>query len=568
MPIKLKQFAYVGFGMMLGLAIFAVQFLHGSVAFGEEGLSGYEQMESSLQDFGQKSNWRKVFGDLKEATSPNIYYLIMGKLKEVGHDKAIEVIAENYGYTKDRAERIVDGSLLEILNDPEEKNVITSEEAFRKQATIAADYEYLKEIFDLEQELDIMVSPQEIFANGDLEDSGFDLVYDLTVIEHILFLNDMDVPQLAVSANSLSSPYVAELDSPLLAPVDTPAFEDEQGEGSGSDENIDEDGEKDDGGVEADELDEDVCPTEKTPLQTATNALRAKAGAGPAPRTQGDPKTYNQTDATAQAVADKLEKLLAPTTPQEFLETYCPGSETGASASAGVDVGSATGVPIIDSAGLGASAGYDSPLGISMNVSVCMQIEMIKKTVSSYNAGDSCIQCEVEATNEKLKKLLNHTLLPNKTVGNMFESAKCAGPMEETPIAMNIVLNAVPIPSPPNDDLIFGKNIVEEWTKFANKTGWSKTALSSLPGDIVAFDTIEESLSQAQQLEDSFSQNAFLVVEAEKAAEKAENMMSLAEIIRPKIQKATEFFENYQAIYSDQLLPVCQGVLSKGNTKQ
>ena len=72
-------------------------------------------------------------------------------------------------------------------------------------------YKEERELQHLQADIKAAVEPSEIFANGNLDDSGFDLINDLQIIEKLLFLksNPIDVGKA----------YVAEEEEEAAPPV-------------------------------------------------------------------------------------------------------------------------------------------------------------------------------------------------------------------------------------------------------------------------------------------------------------------------------------------------------------
>ena len=205
---------------------------------------------------------------------------------------------------------------------------------------------------------------------------------------------------------------------------------------------------------------------------------------------------------------------------------------------------------------MGAASGV-SEAGISIHASICLQTEFIMQTVSSYSPGESCVLCEVEKINKNFDKMLHHSLIQNKASGNLFESAKCKDAYQVPVVDIQFVAIAAPIPTPPGDEIINGKNILEEWSKFVNRyqpfgTGPYLQAIENSEiktgSSNTETNTLLNSLSFTLAKEKS---NAILELESFKVSDQGKNSTLFMQSILNEIRQMKSFFEGYNKLFTD-----------------
>ncbi len=461
------------------------------IFFGPGNIASAEEEETSSGSFwndmvakGDSFSWKEVFA-MNEGE--DIYMMLYKKSLEYPQKNALREIAGNNGLTTDEAQAVIDGSITPIFNNPNRRSTqLTQEEAFGMANDIQDDFLTLKSIYEVQQEVDMAIKPSEIFANGDLSDSGFDLIHDLDVIEKIIFLE-----QTPISVGGLFS---EEVDSPVN-PVDNQQFDndfvgsgtpvainrialtaDEEGNLSGNIALGDEE-------IPVEVLENDICEAED-PLLAAlgdfdeTEAAEQAAAVAGGNGDVGDIVGNGNEDEAGDEPAAPPEKL-EPAPADPWGSAWCPGLGPDGSSSVSnfseegfgdfadsfKSLGGSSPGPMF--AGIGAGTDPDNEF-VQANAALCITMQLVKQTVSSYQPGDSCLICEVEKINELMDKTLGHTLIPSKVTGNLLESAKCK---ETNGSLLNLQVITIwnPIPAPPNDKLIFGKNIFEEWDNFTKQ---------------------------------------------------------------------------------------------------
>lgn len=462
-------------------------------------------------------DWGDVFNPLAPLErGKDLYNLIYRKQTRDSTKTAVNDVAKSYGLTTNEARAVLDGSLTPIFNNPKRKGTTLKLEVAEKIAADMQDnFRLLQEIYQIQEEVELATKPSEMFSNGDLSDSGFDLVHDLAMIEKVLFMEQKPVSVGGLLDEALPSPYVPvkpanEYSDYAIGEDAVPplTFTQEDGEKKAkipldddaeADKKDSEDEETDsdeDREVTAEVLENDIC--------IADNSLAAAIGdmddaedesgeddgaAGDGAAGDGDDQSEDDEDDSGSGSGDggdndgagspplaepiPLDETgkVKPAPADKWGSQWCPGLEdsgsfAGAQAQFPPDMfKGASGSSSKSILSGGAAANYNAE-GFAAHVGICFETRFIKETVSSYQPGDSCVACEVEQINKAMEETLSHSLIPNKTTGNLFESGKC----KDTGSLVNIqfVLIKNPIPTPVKDDLIFGKNILEEWNKFAD----------------------------------------------------------------------------------------------------
>jgi hypothetical protein len=245
----------------------------------------------------------------------------------------------------------------------------------------------------------------------------------------------------------------------------------------------------------------------------------------------------------------------------EWKKAFCPG--TSSAPSTGAAAGNTFGDAGFSSLGgtvssvmnqaVGAGAAFNEG-GLAAYVSVCLQTSFKKKTYVSYNPGESCVICEINKINEAMNKTLRHSLVPNKATGNLLEYPKCK--KTGTLLNFQFVSIAAPIPSPPNDEIIFLNNVFNEWKKFVDRyepfLGYGGTdkledefQLQFATGGTTQANTFFEISAIKLQRESE----ALKEIENYKEAAYGENTALFVQKILTEIKLMNNFFTGYTAQY-------------------
>jgi len=586
----MRKFLSVSLGIFIGIAISVAMIVMdvNKVAYSEEGAGWWNDMVANVDTF----EWEDALPDSLSSESPsNFYNLVYGKLNLQAEDDALKALAGQYGLTTNEARAVADGSIAPILNNPDLKGArLTNEDAAKITEGLQADFRFLSELYQIQKEVEVAIKPSELFANDDLSDSGFDLVYDLTRIEEILFLDTTEPSVGNPFSDQADEPYDptlldASTDKYIVSP--TPAATvslslEGDGEAGGSAEDDDAVLTIGDEEVDIEILHSDVCPADESLLDALNNFEDEKAGDeddGSSEKGDGDDgegeEGGGEDDGSGDEDDSDDEEVgfegsgIDPAPADSWVKEWCQGLSAGdgadANAEATIDLKSLGGVtnPLLSA---GASAGFENN-AVSVQVGICLETLFIMETVSSFQPGDSCILCEVEKINEHLEETLSHSLIPGKATGNLFESAKC----KETEAAgfdMQIVTIPNPIPLPPHDDLIYGKNVFEEWNKFVDR--YKPIGLGKFPPSDIEAQEPEASedfqSKQAQKHAPSYASQSEILArirknKAEKVAEAlrevsdyhtsqdSTNVLEYSRNVISQMKVMNEFFESFRATF-------------------
>ncbi|MFA6305814.1 MAG: hypothetical protein WC651_03770 [Candidatus Gracilibacteria bacterium] len=597
----------VGIAGGIIISLTGIGFYQMNVAYGE--LNWWNEVTA----FGNFFDWKDVFGP--SSKGKDLYTLIYSKHFVVPEKSALTDVAKNYGLTTTEAKSVVGGSIVPLLNTSYKRSPsMTQEQAMQIMQNVQDSYLFLSESYALQQEADTSIRPNEIFANNDLSDSGFDLIYDLSKIEEVLFVN--------VVPNSIGKPYVDALKSPYVPTQDDYKIEnyvageadlfsgykvDLPANTSGTSNisasagtNFGEQAEQaagkaimalGDKNVIADVLQKDTCAATDTVAFALENYEKEAVEKSSGKTSSGDEKTGGViggdslsgggTDEDKPKEAETkntTQENLTPAPKDNWMETWCPedpnvpsgGDSYGGLGATFGDSGFTSlgdvGNSLLDNSSgtlAGAGVGFSSK-GFSAQASVCLTVKLVKKTLTSYYPGKSCVLCEVKKINETLKKTLDHSLIPNKVTGNLMESAKCKSAIEVPLIDMKFVLIEASIPTPSGNDAIFGKNIFESWRKFVDRyrpllfsysifDTISKAQLENAPSAI----TQDKIFSEIQKEFATATAEANKNISDIEMSESATNTALYAQTLIKELDFMTQTFEKYKNLL-EKTNNVCQ----------
>lgn len=497
----MNKFFPVILGLMIGVGISTSLLYtdHNNVAWGGDEDAGWWNKFVAVSD-NDLFDWRTVFNPLNpDEEGQGLYNLMFKKITRDSTKDALKDVAKNNGMTTDQAREVLNGSMIPIYNSARHPTM-SQADAAKVMTKMQENFGKLVDLYQIKNDVDTQIVPSEIFSNGDLNDSGFDLIYDLSLIEDVLFLKKEPVTIGGVYQDAYKSPNNPTADDktlenayvpnesavaflPLTVSDKIPDEKDKEGKEKAPIKvgtfNLSEDK-----NVEAEIMDKDICD-EGDGLSKALNSYKEKnpedsenagdnvkgndAGGGSGGgKNLIDPKTGKKKDDEASGGATPNPQITPAVPADKWTKEWCanvdePGNFAGIGSSGFDSLGGAQNNYIY---GGSVSSNYSSE-AVSMKASVCFDIKMIPKVLSSYMQGQSCVLCEIEKINEYLKKTLTHSFTPNKATGNLMESGKCKKSAMMPLFNIQFIAIFNPIPTPTNDKLIFGRNIFEEWNKFA-----------------------------------------------------------------------------------------------------
>jgi hypothetical protein len=417
-------------------------------------------------------NFGDSFGENKpEKVGQNLYLMIYKSTQTDTLSNAIKATAEQYGMPPERMGLILGGDISVIL---ERAPLMRVEQAVEIYNQIMTTYQEKKDTLDLEASIKAKVEPNEMFADGDLANSGFDLINDLNNIEILLFKkNDLVTfgaaydggkdkdGKTATGAGSSAAGQAQSNAVNGVIPVDI-SLPVNAGSAGG-------------GGNAAEE-----APTNK-PQNPFGRMMEDKSpilGGGINP---------NQCFAN-QELDRALDKFVENAAKNDKLKSTFTAESSAREALATVNSGGTNGtgsadlnIPVPTPANTSANkppltpappGDYSSP-ALCDDI-ICVSLEFISKpVVASFASSDNCINCHVQFINQALQKTISHNLIPAKASGNLGESGLCkrAAAAALGSIGMNVSFNVVPAITPAKNDLITLGNITDEWDKYAAQNG-------------------------------------------------------------------------------------------------
>lgn len=405
-----------------------------------------------------------VFGD----TPKNLYTYVYQQIFERPDQDAMMDIAGGYGLTPVDARAVLQGSVAPLMRG---KLNYTQDRAIADVNKIQKSYAEMLRQRRMKYELQLTVLPTEIFSNGNLDDSGFDLINDLNLIEEILFVDKTKVYLNQQPFGSKSLTINKNLGS--QGGSNSPATAGNAGSsgsaggvtsGSG---NISSTIPSSDNSAKSFTLDDILKGTPASggdlnycasgsPLNKALDQYAKDGGANGTSGTNTGTSGGDTGGGSDTTVATTIENIdVASVVPPELAQTtaiprgvFTPPSDSFCSEIGGTLLYT-----------------YRTKIGGAEHEIFCMSLDKKIRTYTSFSPTKSCIQCAVAAMNEDMKKLLSKNITPNKLTGNMYESTKCKSAINFSDrLNMNIIMVPTPIITPNK----YGTFVVGDMTKRIN----------------------------------------------------------------------------------------------------
>ncbi len=466
----------------------------------------------------------------------NLYLYVYQQIFGRPEKDALLELSTAYGLSPLEAQSVINGVISPLLR--RQTAAYTQDRAIADMQKIRRSYERILKQQQLAYETGAIVAATEIFANGSLDDSSFDLIHDLDIIEQILFV---DRAKVIMNSKSFKNPL--EKKSPFgtssagLSGTGgnstassgggtsgaTPPAKSSGNDGGNVGDNV---GDNVGGkvtppnspttiedviaGKKPGEVPVDIC-LKDSPINKALADNKAKTSEGG--KTGGGtsgatPSSGEQKAGTGASSGAPPPATSSPTTPVNIATVTPPEYRRIATTPA-------TPVTLPKSdlcSNMKGTPEYQYPEkssdksgGINMEILFCVTLDTTKRTYTSFYPGQSCIQCTIAAMNESMKVLLGKSLAPNKLTGNVYESTKCKSTLNVSDqLSMNIFLIPTPIITPQKLGPLVGHDIAKEWERYTkNALPFKKTpgasservtqeSIQNLPKDVSQSQLITE----------------------------------------------------------------------------
>lgn len=443
----------------------------------------------SATGLNPSANWAESFGtDKEEDVGQDLYLTIYKKALQNPEEQAYKNVAGRYGLTEADMVRISQGDISALLGHTESTaqgnqvssggggnfsisakrgTTLTIDQAQQKVAEMQEQLKQESEIQSLEADVKATTEPSEIFANGDVSDSGFDLINDLNIIEKLLFLHSSPID---VGGNwnpfggngSGNNGGSAASGGPAAGSGNNPnpgsaggngsATQNQNGGGGSGSGSNSQTGDTTAGQAGPYGLDPAGC-FGASGYQKAFDAFDQKPAGGNGSAGSGNNGGNSGNGGNGNSGAGNSNNAVTGINPSGFLPAQDDTAATPVQA------------PPADE--------WKKPLPCSDVF--CIKIEEIKKQAKSkFGDTDNCIACHVEKMNDVLKDIVGHTLIPGKVPGNLGEMATCKKGLVDAfgAVSMGVYAISQPIKTPVNDDLVYGTNIEDDWKNFCEATSF------------------------------------------------------------------------------------------------
>jgi len=398
-----------------------------------------------------------VFGD----TPKNLYVYTYQQIFERPDKDAMLELAGAYGLTLVDAQAVLQGSVAPLMKG---KINYTQDKAVADVQKIQKSYSEILRQRQMKYDLQLAVLPTEIFSNGNLDDSGFDLINDLNLIEEVLFvdktkvyLNQQPFGPKSISlkdaiqsianigSTGTSSNPAGSSDGATGNPSSAVSLASNQAKTFTLDDILKS------SSASGNPL--NYCAS-GSPLNKALDQY-AQGEAGSTSTTSSG-STDQSTNSDSTAVATSIENIdVSSVTPPELVQV--PVKSQGIF------------VPPTDSfcneIGGTLLYTYRTKIGGTEHEIFCLSLEKKIRTYTSFSPTKTCIQCTIAAMNEDMKKLLSKNITPNKLTGNTYESTKCKSAIQ---LSDRLNINIIMVPTPVITPNKYGPFVTGDFSKRLN----------------------------------------------------------------------------------------------------
>jgi hypothetical protein len=454
---------------------------------------------------GGSSSLVNTFGGTPQRPEvKDLYKSIYKMLKVQPQSSAILKTAEHYEYNANDMQAILKGDI-GVLQDTQPA-IGNYEALLALFDEMKATHENFLEDEQFQTHMFLDTYPQEIFVNGRTDDSGFDVVYDLEIIELILF-GDESTSEGGASGGGLPSfPGGIPSEDSASLPLSGPSPDGGDGGDSASTSTS-----EDSSSISEEETaienisDESLTETAETSDPNddflledngSLNPLACEADSGlqaafndaiPEETQSNDGDDDTNVDADAGGYEDgnasgdgdgetSLPERYDPAHPPYVMERP-------------------DGTLYIDSPLKPATpADWSGPPNLCGDI-FCLEIKFTNRPDVKYSETANCVQCHVQYIVKTLRDTTAQSLTPGKVSGNLMEPSTCKKSLFNSGVSLNFIPIAMPIKTPDATGLITGVNLVENFgdfmedalgVDFAKTTDSSKTKgkdIKSTKGD-------------------------------------------------------------------------------------
>jgi len=387
-------------------------------------------VEDIFEEVGIASNIE--FGGLFGGTSKkpkveNLYLNVYKTMKSLPRRDAMMATADKWQYTETEMCSILGGNLFMLAKSQD--TALTQADALELLEDMKADYQHELEKANTTQQMLIEVYPKEIFANGDTGDSGFDVLYDLEILECLLFAE--------CEAESIGGGNFPTTTRPSSA----------IGGGGGSD-------------------DEDEEEADETSTDSSSSGSSGSSGTDGevSDEVEDEEEAF---DENACAVDDELQEALeAPAADEvadaEDADADAEDADADDEDPDDADDGSDTDDSDDDSSGDDdlpeAASNWEDPNPSLCGDVFCLVIRLTNNEDPTYLEEDNCVKCHVDFIVKAFEDTNSTSLNPSKVSGNLMEPSLCKRSLLQGGINISFIPIKVPIQTPSSSSLVTGAN--------------------------------------------------------------------------------------------------------------
>lgn len=603
----MKKLNDIKLGILIGLVLSCIFIIYKPVSEYYASANNTKD-QKSLSETAKDMDYGDVFSS---DTYKDLYFLVYYKALENPKDEALKTIAAAYGFSVAEAKSILDGSIEPIMtkyHKPGDSQQVIYDMSIR----FVADFNEMYEMLALEQELTIGGVASEIFSNGDVSDSGFDLVYDLTLIEEIIFgttsdaslggpldfgsFNDKEeaTDELIASGNKDAEPNIPDVYNELNKAGD---IDDEE-----SDDETETALEVFDPTELVKVQDEDICPKPETEIESALDDFKTTnpdnvGTVGPEPAPKEKPEISPEAEKIAEKNPDSLLDVLIPEPADDWSDKpKCNGffyslkgnTDEGrvTQEMTGEDESTLVGKPENSDTEPKSETPDDGKpdapgSGIAAEFFICLEATTKWAKYGTVIPNKPCIKCETEKIIAYLNKTLENSFVPNKVTGNFLEPSKCKSAFSS---AIDIKFNLIwtPIQTPRKDDSNKLKSLSGEWNKLVSRSNpllLPEVPMTSLDDHInaTAATTAQQNASEAasyaelmnevNSIKETFSKQAAEGENLFSTISKGENFVTYSQDVMKEVDQMTNYFRNFNNIFTKLADETCPNILKKPKVK-